>query len=202
MDSSVIALLIKIVQIIQTTVTRINIETILVIILITTIDNTTKIVCINYNSRGNQNYDGFNQNSSYQNNDRDLDQSSSHSDIYTTYLKLQVRMLTQASSLQGPNINFDELSASQSCSSNSSQLGYIQTTPTSVTTLSVVAPQGPSSSNELGNQQGPTSSREVQPLTTSLSSSLTSPASEQSVATPTTNQSSTEPRFPANQTIR
>ena len=45
-------------------------------------------------------------------------------------------------------------------------------------------------------------SREVQPLTPSLSSSLTSPASEQSVATPTTNQSLTEPRFPANQTIR
>ena len=157
-----------------------------------------------YNSRGNQNYEGFNQNSSYrfQNNDRDLDESSSHSDIYYKYLELQVRMLTQASSLQGPNINFDELSASQSCSSNSSQLGYIQTTPTSVTTLSVVAPQGPSSSNELGNQQGPTSSREVQPLTPSLSSSLTLPASEQSVATPTTNQSSTEPRFPANQTIR
>ena len=40
MDSSVI----KIVQIIQTTVTGINIETILVMILITTIDNTTKIV--------------------------------------------------------------------------------------------------------------------------------------------------------------
>ena len=46
MDSSVIALLIKIVQIIRTTVTRINIETSLVIILITTIDNTTIIVCL------------------------------------------------------------------------------------------------------------------------------------------------------------
>ena len=45
-------------------------------------------------------------------------------------------------------------------------------------------------------------SREVLPLTPSLSSSLTLPASEQSVATPITNQSSTEPRFPANQTIR
>ena len=43
---------------------------------------------------------------------------------------------------------------------------------------------------------------EVLPLTPSLSSSLTLPASEQSVATPTTNQSSSEPRFPANQTIR
>ena len=68
-------------------------------------------------------------------------------------------------------------------------------------TLPVVVPPGPSSSNELGNQQGPTSSREVPPLTTSLSSSLTLPASEQILATPTTNQSSTEPRFPANQTI-
>ena len=46
MDSSVIALLIKIVQIIQTTVTRINIETSLVIILITTVDNRIIIVCL------------------------------------------------------------------------------------------------------------------------------------------------------------
>ena len=69
-------------------------------------------------------------------------------------------------------------------------------------TRPVVALPGPSSSNELGNQQGPTSSREVQPLTPSLSSSLTLSAFEQSVATPTTNQTSTEPRFPANQTIR
>ena len=46
MDSSVIARLIKIVKIIQKTVTRINIETSLVIILITTIDNTTTIVCL------------------------------------------------------------------------------------------------------------------------------------------------------------
>ena len=46
MDSSVIALLIKIVQIIQTTLTRIKIETSFVIILITTIDNTTIIVCL------------------------------------------------------------------------------------------------------------------------------------------------------------
>ena len=106
-------------------------------------------------------------------------------------------MLQQTSTLQGPSINSDELSASQSCSSKSSQ-----TTLSSVTTLPVVAPRGPSSSNELGNQQGPTSSREVLPLTPSLSSSLTLPASEQSVATPTINQSSTEPRFPANQTIR
>ena len=46
MDSSVIALPIKIVPISQTTVTRIKIETSLVIILITTIDNTTIIVCL------------------------------------------------------------------------------------------------------------------------------------------------------------
>ena len=46
MDSSVIALPIKIVQIIQTTVTRIKIETSLVIILITKIDNTIIIVCL------------------------------------------------------------------------------------------------------------------------------------------------------------
>ena len=45
-DSSVIALPIKIVQIIQTTATRINIETSLVISLITTIDNTTIRVCL------------------------------------------------------------------------------------------------------------------------------------------------------------
>ena len=54
---------------------------------------------------------------------------------------------------------------------------------------------------ELENQQGPTSSKEVLPLTPSLSSSLTFAASEQTVATSTTNQSSTEPRLPANQTI-
>ena len=157
-----------------------------------------------YNSRGNQNYGGFSQHSSYrfQNNGRDLDQSSSQSDIYTKCLQLQVRMLTQASSLQNPSINSDEFNASQSCSSNLSQLGYIQSTPSSVTTCPVVAPQGPGSSNELGDQQGPTSSREELPLTPSLSPSLTLPASEQSVATPTTNQSSTEPRFPANQSIR
>ena len=46
MDSSVIALPIKIVQIIQRTVTRIKIETSLVIILITKIDNTIIIVCL------------------------------------------------------------------------------------------------------------------------------------------------------------
>ena len=141
-----------------------------------------------YNSRGNQIYEGFNQDSSYrfQKNDRDLEQSSSQSSIYTKYLELQIRMLQQTSTLQGPSINSDGFSASQSCSSNSSQLGYIQTTPSSVMTLPVVAPPGPSSSNELGNQQGPTSSREVLPLTPSLSSSLTLPASEQSVATPAT----------------
>ena len=109
-----------------------------------------------YNSRGNQNYEGFNQDSSYrfQYNDRDLEQSSSQSSIYTKYLELQIRMLQQTAILQGPSINSDEFSASQSCSSNSSQLGYIQTTPSSVTSLPVVAPQVPSSSNELGNQQG------------------------------------------------
>ena len=46
MKSSVIALLIKIVKIIHTTVTRIKIETSLVIILITIIDNTTVMVCL------------------------------------------------------------------------------------------------------------------------------------------------------------
>ena len=125
-----------------------------------------------YNSRGNQNHVGINPNSSYrfQNNDRDLEQCSSQSSIHTKYLELQIRMLQQASTLQGPSINSDEFSASQGCSSNSSQLGYIQTIPSSVTTRPVVAPQGPSLSNELGNQQGPTSSREVLPLTPSLSS--------------------------------
>ena len=70
-----------------------------------------------YNSRGNQNYEGFDLNSPYrfQNNDRELGQSSSQSAIYTKYLELQVRMLTQASSLQGPSINFSaEFSASNS----------------------------------------------------------------------------------------
>ena len=106
-----------------------------------------------YNSRGNQNYEGFNPDSSYRfrNNDRDVNQSSSHTDIYTKYLKLQIRMLKQASTLKGPSINSDEFNASQSYSSNSNQQGYIQTTPSSVTTRPVVAPQGPSSSNELGN---------------------------------------------------
>ena len=106
-----------------------------------------------YNSRRNQNYEGFNPNSSYrfQNNDRDLEQSSSQSSIYTKYLELQIRMLQQASTLQGTSINSDKFSASQSCSSNSNQLGYIQTTPSSVTIRPVVAPQGPSSSNELRN---------------------------------------------------
>ena len=46
MDSSVIALPIKIVQIIQTTGIRIKIETSHVIILITTLDNTITIVCL------------------------------------------------------------------------------------------------------------------------------------------------------------
>ena len=148
-----------------------------------------------YNSRGNQNYEGFNLDSSYrsQYNDQDVEEISSPSSIYTKYLQLQIRMLKQAASLQGPSINSDEFSASQSCSSNSSQLVYIQTTPSFVMTLPVVAPPGPRPSNELGNQQGPTSSREVQLLTPRLSSSLTLPVSEQSMATPTTNQSSTEP---------
>ena len=80
-----------------------------------------------YNSRGNQNYEGFNQDSSYrsQNNDLDVEQSSSPSSIYTKYLELQIRMLKQTSTLQGPSINSDEFSVSQSCSSNSNQLGYI-----------------------------------------------------------------------------
>ena len=157
-----------------------------------------------YNSRGNQNYEGFNQDSSYrsQYNNQEVEDNTSPSSIYMKYLQLLIRMLKETASLQGPSINSDEFSASQSCSSNSNQLGYIQSTPSSVMTLPVVVPPCPSSSNELGNQQGPTSSREVLPLTPSLSSSLTLPASEQSVATPTTNQSSTEPRFPGNQTIR
>ena len=46
MDSSVIARPIKIVEIIQTTGIRIKIETSLVIILITTVDNTITIVCL------------------------------------------------------------------------------------------------------------------------------------------------------------
>ena len=102
MDSSVIAPPIKIVQIIQTTGIRIKIETSLVIILITKIDNTITIVCLTqiltsnnsmsnsnfnfqndqgYNSRGSQNYEGFNQDSSYssQNNDWDVEESSSPS---------------------------------------------------------------------------------------------------------------------------
>ena len=118
-----------------------------------------------YNSRGNQNYEGFNQNSSYrsQYNDQEGEENSSPSSIYTKYLQLQIRMLKQTASLQGPSTNSDEFSASQSGSANSSQLGYNQTTPSSVMTLPVVAPPGPSSSDELGNQQGPTSSREVQP---------------------------------------
>ena len=63
-----------------------------------------------YNSRRNQNYEGFNQDSSYrfQNNE----QSNSQSSIYTKYLELQIRMLQQTSTLQGPSINFDEFSAS------------------------------------------------------------------------------------------
>ena len=50
-----------------------------------------------YNSRGNQNYEGFNQDSSYrsQNNDRDVNENSSPSSIYTKYLQLQIRMLKQ-----------------------------------------------------------------------------------------------------------
>ena len=131
-------------------------------------------ITLQYNSRGNQNYEGFNQDSSYrsQYNDQEGEENSSSSSIYKKYLQLQIRMLKQTASLQGLSTNSDEFSASQSGSANSSQLGYNQTTPSSVMTLPVVAPQGPSSSNELGNQQGPTSSREVQPLTPSLSSSL------------------------------
>ena len=102
MDSSVIALPIKIVQIIQSTVTRIK-------IISNNSDydkrqyNNNSMSNSNfnfqnsqgYNSRGNQNYEGFNRDSSYrfQNNDRDLEQSSSQSSIYTKYLELQIRML-------------------------------------------------------------------------------------------------------------
>ena len=84
-----------------------------------------------YNSRGNHNNEGFNQESSYrsQYNDQEVEENSSPSSIYTKYLQLQIRMLKQTTSLHRPSINSDELSASQSCSSNSSQLGYIQTTP-------------------------------------------------------------------------
>ena len=59
-----------------------------------------------YNSRGNQNYEGFNPDSSYrfQKNDRDLEQSSSQSSMYTKYLELQIRMLQQTSTLQGPSM--------------------------------------------------------------------------------------------------
>ena len=73
-----------------------------------------------YNSRGNQNYQGFNPNSSYrfQNDDHEVDESSSQSSIYTKYLELQVRMLKQYLALQGPSTNSDEFSASQCCSSN------------------------------------------------------------------------------------
>ena len=90
-----------------------------------------------YNSRGNQNYEGFNQDSSYrsQYNDQEVEENSSPSSIYTKYLQLQIRMLKQTASQQGPSINSDEFSASQSCSANSSQLGYIQTTTSSVMTL-------------------------------------------------------------------
>ena len=73
MDSSIIARPIKIVQIIQTAGIRIKIETTFEIILITTIDNTTTIVCLIQiltsktirDIRDNQNYEGFNQDFSY-----------------------------------------------------------------------------------------------------------------------------------------
>ena len=110
-------------------------------------------------------------------------------------------MLKQVFTLQGPSTNSNEFDASQSCSSNSNQQGCIHTTPSSVTTRPVVAPKGPSSSNEQRNQQGPTSSREVPPLTPNLISLVTLPLSEQSVGTPT-NLSSLEPRFSANQSIQ
>ena len=47
-----------------------------------------------YNSRGNQNYEGFNQDSSYrsQYNDQEGEENSSSSSIYTKYLQLQIRM--------------------------------------------------------------------------------------------------------------
>ena len=80
MDSSVIALPIKIVQTIQTTVIRIKIETSLVIILITTIDHTITTVCL-------------------------VPTFTFQSSIYTKYLELQIRMLKQTATLQGPIIN-------------------------------------------------------------------------------------------------
>ena len=96
MDSSVITLSIKIVQIIQTTVTRINIETSLVIILITKIDNTITIVSLIQiftfetvrditpaeikTMRDSTRIP----HTVSKNNDRDLEQSSSQSPIYTS----------------------------------------------------------------------------------------------------------------------
>ena len=54
-----------------------------------------------YNSRGNQNYEGFNQDSSYrsQYNDQEGEENSSQSSIYTKYLQLQIRMLKQTAAL-------------------------------------------------------------------------------------------------------
>ena len=123
MNSSVIAPPIKIVQIIQTTGIRIKTEASLVIILIKKIDNTINFNFQNdqgYNCHRNQNYEGFNQDSSYrsQKNDRDVEERSSPRSIYTKYLQLQIRMLKQTASLQIPSINSDEFSASQNCSSN------------------------------------------------------------------------------------
>ena len=48
-----------------------------------------------YNSRGNQNYEGFDQDSSYrfQYNDQEVEENSSPSSIYMKYLQLQIRML-------------------------------------------------------------------------------------------------------------
>ena len=67
-----------------------------------------------YNSRGNQNYEGFNQDSSYrsQYNDQEVEENSSSSSIYKKYLQLQILMLKQTASLQGPSTNSDEFSAS------------------------------------------------------------------------------------------
>ena len=67
------------------------------------------------NSRGNQNYEGFNQDSSYRSKykDQDVEENSSQSSVYTKYLQLQIRMLKQTASLQGPSINSDEFSVTE-----------------------------------------------------------------------------------------
>ena len=85
MDRSVIALPIKIVQIIQTTFTRINIETSLLIILITKINNTIIIVC--------------------------LTPTLSSKTIRDITLA-EIKIMRDSSTRQGPSINSDEFTAS------------------------------------------------------------------------------------------